>query len=72
MMDFAHFKLLQQEVLNRPEIKERAKPAAVVAIILEDETEPQRLIIIERNQNEGHHLQCPSFVLRICNLLLLV
>ena len=55
MLDFAHFKQLQQEVLNRHDIKEQAKPAAVVAIILEDETEPQRLIIIERNQYDGHH-----------------
>ncbi len=55
MQDFAHFKHLQQEVLNRPEIKEQAKPAAVVAIILEDLAEEPKLIIIERNQYDGHH-----------------
>jgi hypothetical protein len=26
MLDFSHFKHLQQEVLNQPEIKEQAKP----------------------------------------------
>ena len=55
MLDFSHFKHLQQEVLNRPEIKEKAKPAAVVAIILEDLEEEPKLIIIERNQYDGHH-----------------
>ena len=55
MMDYKHFKQLQQEVLNRPEIKEKAKPAAIVVIIVEDELEPQRLVLIERNQYDGHH-----------------
>jgi len=55
MIDFKHFKQLHQEVLNRPEIKEKAKPAAVVAIIVEDPSEEPKLILIERNQYDGHH-----------------
>ena len=55
MTEFLHFKQLYQNILQKPEIKEQAKQAAVVVLIVEEPLLEPYLIIIERNEYDGHH-----------------
>lgn len=55
MKEFEPFKQIYKQILQKPEIKENAKQAAVAVLWVEiDEQEPH-LILIERNQYDGHH-----------------
>ena len=55
MTEYQHFKQLYQNILQKPEIKEQAKQAAVVVLIVEEPLLEPYLILIERNEYDGHH-----------------
>ena len=55
MKEFEPFKKIYQTILQKPEIKAQAKLAAVAVIFIELPTEEPHLLLIERNQYEGHH-----------------
>ncbi|MFM2441626.1 MAG: hypothetical protein RL449_267 [Bacteroidota bacterium] len=55
MKEFETFRTIYRQILLKPEIKAQAIPAAVVVLFLElPEQEPQ-VLLIERNQYDGHH-----------------
>ena len=55
MKEFEPFKQIYRQILQKPEIKENAKQAAVAVLWIEIEEQEPHLILIERNQYDGHH-----------------
>ena len=55
MKEFEPFKQIYKQILQKPEIKENAKQAAVAVLWVEIDGQEPHLILIERNQYDGHH-----------------
>ena len=55
MKEFEPFKQIYKQILQKPEIKENAKQAAVAVLWIEIDDQEPHLILIERNQYDGHH-----------------
>ena len=55
MREFELFKQIYNQIHRRPEIKANAKQAAVVVVIIESDNQEPHLILIERNEYDGHH-----------------
>ena len=55
MKEFEPFKQIYQQILQKPEIKANAKQAAVAVLFIEEDNQEPHLVLIERNQYDGHH-----------------
>ena len=55
MKEFEPFKQIYQQILQKPEIKANAKQAAVAVLFIEEVNQEPHLVLIERNQYDGHH-----------------
>lgn len=55
MKAFGPFKSIHQQILQKPEIKANAKQAAVAVVFIELPEKEPHLVLIERNQYDGHH-----------------
>lgn len=52
---FTRLYQLLGELSFNSSIRENARQAAVVAIVIQSEEEPSKLVLIKRNEYEGHH-----------------
>mgnify|MGYP000275788486 CR=1 FL=1 len=55
MSKYEAFKTIYNQILLNPEIKAQAKQAAVAVVFIELPEQEPHLILIERNQYDGHH-----------------
>ena len=55
MKEFEQFRSIYRQILLKPEIKAQAIPAAVVVLFLELPEQESQVLLIERNQYDGHH-----------------
>ena len=55
MKEFEPFRQIYQQILQKQEIKANAKQAAVAVLFIETDDQEPQLVLIERNQYDGHH-----------------
>ena len=55
MKEFEPFKQIYEQILQKQEIKANAKQAAVAVLFIKEDDQEPHLVLIERNQYDGHH-----------------